>query len=164
MMSTLGADRWMRVGLRQLSGMLVMVFALSSLSVRSCSNALFASFSYMQQRLHHACLLWYKQCAWCCKTYLMFLQQRLHHACCCSASNMHGAVHGPSPDVTLHRHRVTCTVAKRPLLLSHGVNAADSIPNFMQPSSASCAPALLHRYKCSCFLIPHEPCLFHCFI
>ncbi|KAL0054630.1 hypothetical protein WJX82_000216 [Trebouxia sp. C0006] len=31
-MSTLGADRWMRVGLRQLSGMLVMVFALSSLS------------------------------------------------------------------------------------------------------------------------------------
>ena len=36
-MSTLGADRWMRVGLRQLSGMLVMVFALSSLSVKSWS-------------------------------------------------------------------------------------------------------------------------------
>ena len=33
-LSTLGSDRWMRVGLRQLSGMLVMVFALSSLSVR----------------------------------------------------------------------------------------------------------------------------------
>ena len=33
-LSTLGPERWMRVGLRQLSGMLVMVFALSSLSVR----------------------------------------------------------------------------------------------------------------------------------
>ncbi len=38
-MSTLGPDRWMRVGLRQLSGMLVMVFALSSLSVKSRSHA-----------------------------------------------------------------------------------------------------------------------------
>ena len=34
-LSTLGPERWMRVGLRQLSGMLVMVFALSSLSVRT---------------------------------------------------------------------------------------------------------------------------------
>ena len=33
-LATLGPERWMRVGLRQLSGMLVMVFALSSLSVR----------------------------------------------------------------------------------------------------------------------------------
>lgn len=32
-LNSLGAERWMRVGLRQLSGMLVMVFALSSLSV-----------------------------------------------------------------------------------------------------------------------------------
>jgi len=38
-MSTLGSDRWMRVGLRQLSGMLVMVFALSSLSVTPWSCA-----------------------------------------------------------------------------------------------------------------------------
>lgn len=30
---TLGQDQWMRVGLRQLSGMLIMVFARSSLSV-----------------------------------------------------------------------------------------------------------------------------------
>jgi len=63
-------------------------------------------FLHATKATSYACLLWYKQCAWCCKTYLMFLQQRLHHACCCSASNMHGAVHGPSPDATLHRHRV----------------------------------------------------------
>ncbi len=59
-MSTLGADRWMRVGLRQLSGMLVMVFALSSLSVRSWSHA---QHMCLSQRLHHACLLRYKQSA-----------------------------------------------------------------------------------------------------
>ena len=64
-MSTLGADRWMRVGLRQLSGMLVMVFALSSLSVRSWSHAQSPSCS-------------------CNKGCIMPV--------CCGSSNMHGAV------------------------------------------------------------------------
>ncbi len=166
-MSTLGADRWMRVGLRQLSGMLVMVFALSSLSVRSCSNALFASFSYMQQRLHHMPV--------CCGTSSVHGAVK-HTLCSCNKGciMLVAAAQATCMVLCMVHHQmqrcidivscIYCTVAKRPLLLSHGVNAADSIPNFMQPSSASCAPALLHRYKCSCFLIPHEPCLFHCFI
>ncbi len=105
-MSTLGSDRWMRVGLRQLSGMLVMVFALSSLSVRSWSHAQLPSCSCNKGCIMPAC---------CCTSNMHDAVQHTFSSCnngcilpvCCSASNMHGAMHGPSPDVTLHRHCVT---------------------------------------------------------
>ena len=121
-MSTLGSDRWMRVGLRQLSGMLVMVFALSSLSVRSWSHAQYPSCS----------------CNNCC----------ILPACCCS-SNMHHAAHVLSPNVMLHGplcrastvlwQKACCCCFPKGFMQQTPLKAHSQV--LMQPPFASSAPA-----------------------
>ena len=111
-MSTLGSDRWMRVGLRQLSGMLVMVFALSSLSVTSWSRAqhtlcpcnrgcimpVYCDASSVHGAVEHTLCSDVQHTCCSCKGCIMPV--------CRGSSNMRGSVHGPSPDVILRGHLV----------------------------------------------------------